>query len=86
MHHKRKSRMAMVSEIYPVVEYKNPIHNLLQCTREKYLSLYSCRLMIATLIICHARNLHLVVLVFFGMVKTAYCDDKENIVDKYVCQ
>ena len=38
--------------------------------------------MIATLIICHARNLHLVVLVFFGMVKTAYCDDKENIVDK----
>ena len=42
--------------------------------------------MIATLIICHARNLHLVVLVFFGMVKTAYCDDKENIVDKYVCQ
>ena len=81
MHHKRKSRIAMVSEIYPVVEYKNPIHYLLQCTRETYLFVYGCRLMIATLIICHARNVHLVVLVLLDMVKTAYCDDKESTAD-----
>ena len=65
---------------------KSPIHYLLQCTRETYLFVYGCRLMIATLIICHARNVHLVVLVLLDMVKTAYCDDKESIADKYVCQ